>query len=450
MYEPSGHPSPGRNDGASTGGGTVYYAAGRPASASRARQDSRPRSAGAKDSSIPDGVENVWRDQGQRPVNRVRPTSAPSTRGQTLSARDAPSQQPGRGMLRGLPEEGDYAFGTGADQFGIIDVDQYAMHVIGGDPLLLLGIPDAKNPKQPCLGTLAWPFFCECRSSSSLFSTIDMTRACESRLCALFPDVSRNSPCPFRSGRIKGKRRTVKARRPTSAPASKQQTVVPRGNSAKRPTSAKARGARAPMMNPDALMRDEMMLPESGAMRFLRPSSATKPVLRVFSPIDSPQLNEAQFVPTWAQLSTQIPEQYPRQPHSSSLLLVGHENSHQSIRSSTGSRPGSAHGRPGSAHGRPSSAATSRPGSAHGRPGSAHGRSKSPAGRPGAGGKDSVVPLGVPRNPLATKTGTSMIKEVEGSFEPLQSQSRIPHYDSLHDPNLKEYWSRKSVEVGEG
>ena len=208
MYEPSGHPSPGRNDGASTGGGTVYYAAGRPASASRARQDSRPRSAGAKDSSIPDGVENVWRDQGQRPVNRVRPTSAPSTRGQTLSARDAPSQQPGRGMLRGLPEEGDYAFGTGADQFGIIDVDQYAMHVIGGDPLLLLGIPDAhpnpptqdgrKDPKQPCLGTQAWPFFCECRSSSSLFSTIDMTRACESRLCALFPDVSRNSPCPFR------------------------------------------------------------------------------------------------------------------------------------------------------------------------------------------------------------------------------------------------------------
>ena len=82
------------------------------------------------------------------------------------------------------------------------------MHVIGGDPLLLLGIPHAhpnpptqdgrKDPKQPCLGTQAWPFFCECRSSSSLFSTIDMTRACESRLCALFPDVSRNSPCPFR------------------------------------------------------------------------------------------------------------------------------------------------------------------------------------------------------------------------------------------------------------
>jgi hypothetical protein len=149
MYEPSGHPGPGRNDGAGVGGGTVYYAAGRPASASRARQDSRPRSAGAKDSSSHDGVENVWRDQGQRPVNRVRPTSAPSTRGQTPSARDAPSQQPGR-VLRGLPEEGDYSFGTGADQFGIIDVDQYAMHVIGEDPLLSLGhIPHANpNPRN--------------------------------------------------------------------------------------------------------------------------------------------------------------------------------------------------------------------------------------------------------------------------------------------------------------
>lgn len=194
-------------------------------------------------------------------------------------------------------------------------------------------------------------------------------------------------------------------------------------------------------------MRDALMLPESGGMRFLRPHSASKPVLRIFSPIDSPLLHEAQFVPTWAQLSSNLPENHPArggawQPHSSTALLA-REGSHASMRSSTeggggGSRPGSASGmRPGSAQSR-----------THSRPGSAHGRSPSPGGRPRSA-KDSIVPLGVPRNPLATKTGTSMIKEVEGCFEPLQSQSRIPHYDSLHDPNLKQYWNRRGADVSE-
>lgn len=55
----------------------------------------------------------------------------------------------------------------------------------------------------------------------------------------------------------------------------------------------------------------------------------------------------------------------------------------------------------------------------------------------------ATFPTSVPKNPCATKTGSTMIREVEGSFEPLISQSKIPYYDALYDPHLRTFWSKQ-------
>lgn len=143
MYQPAGHPTGGSQaygeEGAG-GGGTIFYASGRPASASRARQELRPRSAGAQERATIEAADDGWLADA-RAGSRARPTSAPAIRasapqrGKEGGDGHHSGQQAGR-ALKGLPEEGDYSFGTGADQFGIIDVDKYVMHVIGkGEPI---------------------------------------------------------------------------------------------------------------------------------------------------------------------------------------------------------------------------------------------------------------------------------------------------------------------------
>lgn len=87
------------------------------------------------------------------------------------------------------------------------------------------------------------------------------------------------------------------------------------------------------------------------------------------------------------------------------------------------------------------------------RPGSGNSSIPSVPSSPSAGQRNKAagpfpeIPRMSIRNPLAQKIGgtTGDLAEINGSFLPLQSQSKIPDYDALYDPHLKSFWGRNDV-----
>ena len=201
--------------------------------------------------------------------------------------------------------------------------------------------------------------------------------------------------------------------RPTSAPS--RPPYVLEAGPEQRPGSA---GAGRPRLA--ARSRAGTRLPNSGALRFVEEASGRPPV-RVFSPMTSPLTDTTRFQPTWA-LSKH------RQREREMLA----ESSLQAALSYEGSRLGSAGGtRPGSVISQASTGSAAA--------------SRRAAGS--AAGPYKDMPRMAIRNPLAQRIGgsTGDLAEVNGSFIPLQSQSKIPHYDALYDPHLKAFWGRQDV-----
>lgn len=64
-----------------------------------------------------------------------------------------------------------------------------------------------------------------------------------------------------------------------------------------------------------------------------------------------------------------------------------------------------------------------------------------------AAGPYQEIPRTSIKNPLAQRVGgsTGDLYEYNGSFQPLQSQSKIPDYEALYDPHLKSFWGRNDV-----
>lgn len=168
----------------------------------------------------------------------------------------------------------------------------------------------------------------------------------------------------------------------------------------------------------------DVRLPASGALRFMEPAAFNAPT-RVFSPMASPQTAKTRFQPTWA-LSN----------HRQKEREVLAEASLQSALCYEGSRGDSAgwHRSGGSINSSQLSATSLHPGSSGGQ------RNKTVGPYPD-------IPRTTVKNPLAQKNGgsTGDLYEYNGSFLPLQSQSKIPDYEALYDPHLKSFWGRNDV-----